>query len=61
MNLLDPSFGTTRLDEEELAYMTDSARQLLGDDPTKAAVYDLEQQLQSIVTERAMKDAMSAI
>lgn len=46
MSDLQPNYGNTRLDVEELDLLTSQAVQLLGENPTRAAVYDLEQQTQ---------------
>lgn len=51
---LEPGYGETPLDGEELDALFPSVRELLGDSPTKAAVYDLEQAIQRQVTEYAL-------
>lgn len=43
MTSLDPGYGETPLDPDEADALTPDARELLGDDPSRADVYDLEQ------------------
>lgn len=40
---LDPGYGATPVDPEDLDALTDAALEVLGNDPTLAALYDLEQ------------------
>jgi hypothetical protein len=40
---LAPGYGETPLDPEEADALTTQARELLGDDPTKADLYEAEQ------------------
>lgn len=47
MSPLEPGYGETPLDWDELAALLPDAREALADPPTKAAVYDLEQAIQS--------------
>ena len=43
MTSRDPGYGETPLDPDEADALTPDARELLGDDPSRADVYDLEQ------------------
>jgi fido (protein-threonine AMPylation protein) len=49
---LAPGYGETPLDPEEAGALTAQARALLGDDPTKADLYDAEQALLAEVSEK---------
>lgn len=51
MNPIDPGYGETPLDGDELAALLPGAREVLSDPPTKSDVYDLEQAVQTAVTE----------
>ncbi|GIG41435.1 Fic family protein [Cellulomonas phragmiteti] len=51
MTPLEPGYGETPLDWDELAALLPDARDALPDPPTKADVYDLEQAVQTAVTE----------
>lgn len=39
---LTPGYGETQVDPEDLDALTDAARDVVGDAPTKADLYDLE-------------------
>lgn len=43
MSSLDPGYGETPLEPDEADALTPTARALLGDDPLRADVYDVEQ------------------
>lgn len=58
MTELGPRYGDTQLDEEELQYLTPLASRLLGPRPARAAVYDLETQVQILVAERHIRTAV---
>ncbi|TFH68219.1 Fic family protein [Cellulomonas sp. HD19AZ1] len=51
MTPLEPGYGETPLDWDELAALLPDAREVLPDPPTKADVYDLEQAVEAAVTE----------
>jgi fido (protein-threonine AMPylation protein) len=51
---LGPSYGETPLEGEELDALLPAIRALLGENITKAAVFDLEQGVQEQVTERTL-------
>lgn len=51
MTPLEPGYGETTLDWDELAALLPDARDVPPDPPTKADVYDLEQAVQTAVTE----------
>ena len=48
---LTPGYGETPVDGDELAALAPAAKDLLGGEVTKAAVYDLEQALQEDTAE----------
>lgn len=43
---LSPGYGETPIDGDEFEALLPAVREALGDEPTKAAVYDLEQAVQ---------------
>jgi fido (protein-threonine AMPylation protein) len=47
---LDPGYGETPLVPDEADALTDSARESLGDDPSRADVYDAEQAISNEVS-----------
>jgi fido (protein-threonine AMPylation protein) len=47
---LDPGYGETPLDPDEADALTSAARELLGDDPPPADVYDVEQEISDEVS-----------
>jgi fido (protein-threonine AMPylation protein) len=51
---LAPSYGETPLDPEEADALTARARELLGDDPTKADLYEAEQAVLAEVSEQLL-------
>lgn len=53
---LAPGYGETPLDPEEAEALTARARALLGDDPTKADLYDAEQAVLADVSEHLLDD-----
>lgn len=53
---LAPGYGETPLDPEEAEALTARARALLGDDPTKADLYDAEQAVLAEVSEHLLDD-----
>ena len=55
---LDPGYGQTPLEFEELSALFPEARALLPEPVTKAAVYDLEQVVQAAVTEDLLTDVL---
>lgn len=55
---LTPSYGETPLQGEELTALLPSARELLGQQLTKAAVYDLEQAVQEDAAETLVFSAL---
>lgn len=59
MTGLDPDYGTTPLDFEELDALLPAAAELIGDPVTKAAVYELEQEYESAVREAFLPRAAS--
>lgn len=54
---LQPDYGQTPVPGDELQWLLPQARELLGEPVTKAAVYDLEQEIQSATAE----DLMTAV
>lgn len=59
MTGLDPDYGTTPLDFEELDALLPEAAESIGDPVTKAAVYELEQEYESAVREAFLPRAAS--
>ncbi len=51
---LAPGYGETPLDPEEVGALTAQARELLGDDPTKADLYEAEQAVLVDVSEHLL-------
>jgi fido (protein-threonine AMPylation protein) len=51
---LEPGYGETPLDPEEASTLTAQARMLLGDDPTKADLYEAEQAVLAEVSEHLL-------
>ncbi len=51
---LSPGYGETPVAPDDLDALTALARDLLGDDPTNATLYDLEQAVLSDVSEREL-------
>ena len=51
---LTPGYGDTPVDGDELDALLPAAKDLLGSEVTKAAVYDLEQAVQEDATERLL-------
>lgn len=51
---LTPGYGDTPVDGDELDALLPAAKDLLGSEVTKAAVYDLEQAVQEDTTERLL-------
>jgi fido (protein-threonine AMPylation protein) len=51
---LAPGYGETPLDPEEADALTARARELLGDDPTKADLYEAEQAVLAEVSEQLL-------
>jgi fido (protein-threonine AMPylation protein) len=56
---LSPGYGETPIDGDELDALLPSARELLGEPVTKAAVYDLEQALQDEVAEELLTQVLA--
>lgn len=54
----DPPYGETLVDDEDLAQLTEQARDLLGDSVTLADLYDLEQAIQVQVTEELLTQVL---
>lgn len=50
MTFLDPGYGETPLDPDEADALTPAARALLGDDPSRADVYDVEEAISDEVS-----------
>ena len=50
MTSLDPGYGETPLDPDEADALTPGARELLGDDPSRADVYDVEEAISDEVS-----------
>lgn len=50
MTSLDPGYGETPLEPDEADALTPTARALLGDDPQRADVYDVEQEISDEVS-----------
>ena len=48
MTVLVPGYGETPLEADEADALTESARELLGDEPLRADVYDAEQAISVI-------------
>ncbi len=55
---LTPGYGQTPVPEEERGALTEHIRILLGEDATKADLYDLEQAVQEEVTERLLAEVI---
>jgi fido (protein-threonine AMPylation protein) len=51
---LTPGYGETPVEPEDLDALTPEARELLGDPPTKADLYDLEQAILADVSEELL-------
>lgn len=51
---ISPGYGETPLDGDELDALLPAIRDVLGDSPTKAGVYDLEQAVQDEVAEELL-------
>lgn len=51
---LTPGYGETAVSDDELAWLLPDIRNLLGEPVSKAAVYDLEQAIQTDVTEQLL-------
>lgn len=51
---ISPGYGETPIDGDELDALLSSARELLGEPVTKAAVYDIEQAIQDQVAEELL-------
>ena len=45
MTAFDPAYGETPVDPDDLAALTPTALEILGNQPTRASLYDLEQQV----------------
>jgi fido (protein-threonine AMPylation protein) len=56
---LDPEYGTTPLDFEEIDALLPEVAELIGDPVTKAAIYELEQEYESAVREAFLPRAAS--
>lgn len=52
---LDPGYGETPVDPEDLHALTERARELVSDAPTKADLYDLEQAISNEVADALIK------
>lgn len=50
MTSLDPGYGETPLDPDEADALTPEARELLGDDPYRADVFDVEEAISDEVS-----------
>lgn len=57
---ISPGYGETPIDDDELDALLSSARELLGEPITKAAVYDLEQAIQDQVAEELLSRVLAA-
>lgn len=55
-----PGYGETPLDPEEADALTAQARALLGDDPTKADLYEAEQAVLAEVSEHFLDEVADA-
>lgn len=56
---LPPGYGETPVPDDEMQWLLPSIRQLLGEPVTKAAVYDLEQAVQSEAAEQLSADVLA--
>jgi fido (protein-threonine AMPylation protein) len=55
---LDPGYGETPLEPDEADALTDTARELLGEDPSRADVYDAEQAISDEVSVALLTDVV---
>ena len=58
---LTPGYGQTPVGEDELAALQPTARDLLGEPVSKAAVYDLEQAVQEDVAEQLLTAVLDGV
>jgi fido (protein-threonine AMPylation protein) len=52
---LEPGYGETPLDPDEEDALTPEARAAVGDPPLKAAIFDIEQQIEQAVAEELIR------
>ncbi|MFC7246930.1 Fic family protein [Catellatospora aurea] len=55
---LAPGYGETPVPDEELAALIPAVREFLGESVSKAAIYDLEQSEQLVVTEQLLTEVL---
>ena len=58
MTSFDPGYGETPLDPDEADALTPAARELLGDDPSRADVYDVEEAISDEVGFALARDVL---